>query len=433
MRLTPLEPWIAEKIGLPGQKLTRVALEAYQLQRLNATLAVARERSAFYRKHLAQAAKLSSLHDLTELPFTTADNIRANPLAFLCGSQDTIKRVVTLDTSGTSGPPKRIYFTADDQELTIDFFRVGMSTFTEPGDRVLILLPGETPGSVGDLLATGLTRLGAAPIKHGPVRDAAQTLKVIEAEGITGLVGVPTHVLSLVRHPTFQRIGTVRSVLLSTDHLPNAIKRAIEAAWGCTVYNHYGMTETGLGGGVECQARTGYHLREADLNYEIVNRQTGQPVPEGEEGEVVFTTLTRQGMPLVRYRTGDIGRMIPAQCACGTALKTLARITTRLDGLTPIGNNLLTMADLDEAVFSVEGVLNFTAAILRAKDGNQLHLGVKLVYSNGVALQEIRQALEILPALRSEISAGRLTIALEAIESIPPSMAKRSIGRTIAQ
>lgn len=428
MRLTPLDPWIAEKIGLPGQKLTRAALEAHQLRRLNATLAIVREHSTFYRTHLAAAqTSLTSLQDLATLPFTTAQDIRANPFAFVCVSQDSIKRVVTLDTSGTSGKPKRIYFTEDDQELTIDFFRVGMSTFTQPGDRVLILLPGETPGSVGDLLAIGLARLGAIPIKHGPVRDAGQTLKVIEAEAINGMVGVPTHVLSLVRDPAFQRTNTVRNVLLSTDHVPNAIKRAIEQAWDCKVYNHYGMTETGLGGGVECQARVGYHLREADLYYEIINPQTGQPVPDGEEGEVVFTTLTRQGMPLVRYRTGDLGRLLPDACACGTALKTLARITTRLDGLAPIGHSLLAMADLDEAVFSVEGVLNFTAAMARDKDGNQLHLGVKLVYSNGVTLQEIRQALETLPALRSEISTGRLSIALEAIGSIPPSMAKRAI------
>ena len=92
------------------------------------------------------------------------------------------------------------------------------------------------------------------------------------------------------------------------------------------------MTEMGLGGGVECQARRGYHLREADLYFEIVHPQTGEPVTEGETGEIVFTTLTRQGMPLIRYRTGDLSRFIPGQCPCGTTLRTLEKVTRRLSG-----------------------------------------------------------------------------------------------------
>ena len=278
MNLTPLEPWIDHKID-------HTDLEAYQLRKLNETLRLVKEKSRFYRQQpIDLPSDLGHLSDLTRWPFTTADDLRANPLAFVTVSQDEIHRVVTLDdanfplttltTSGTTGQPKRLYFTRDDQELTIDFFRVGMSTFTAPGDRVLILLPGETPGSVGDLLALGLQRLGAVPIKHGPVRDAAATLGVMRREKINVMVGVPTHVLALARHPAKSPLK-LKSVLLSTDHVPNAIKHAIEAAFGCTVYNHYGMTEMGLGGGVECEARRGYHLREADLLFEIVDPVTG--------------------------------------------------------------------------------------------------------------------------------------------------------------
>ena len=223
MNLTPLEPWIANKID-------HADLADYQLRKLNETLQLAVTKSRFYRRHLANTPiELAGLDDLTRLPFTTAEDLRADPLSFVCVSQDDIQRVVTLDdanfplttltTSGTTGQPKRLYFTHDDQELTIDFFHVGMSTFTAPGDRVLILLPGETPGSVGDLLATALTRLGAIPIKHGPVRDAAATLDVIRREKINVLVGVPTHVLSLARYPNAPKLP-LKSVLLSTDHVP---------------------------------------------------------------------------------------------------------------------------------------------------------------------------------------------------------------------
>ncbi|HTP09476.1 MAG TPA: AMP-binding protein, partial [Anaerolineae bacterium] len=231
MTLTPLDPWIQQKID-------HVDLADYQLRKLNEALQLAAAKSRFYRKHLANSSiELTCLDDFTRLPFTTADDLRADPLAFVCVSQDEIQRVVTLDaanfplttltTSGTTGQPKRLYFTHDDQELTIDFFHIGMSTFTAPGDRVLILLPGETPGSVGDLLATALTRLGAIPIKHGPVRDTAATLDVMRREKIDVLVGVPTHVLALARCANALKTR-LKAVLLSTDHVPNAIKHAIE-------------------------------------------------------------------------------------------------------------------------------------------------------------------------------------------------------------
>lgn len=423
MNLTPLEPWIDHKIDHRD-------LEAYQLQKLNETLRLVKNNSRFYRHNsIDLPGDLGHLSELSRLPFTTAADLRADPLAFVCVSQDAIQRVVTLNdanfplttltTSGTTGQPKRLYFTRDDQALTIDFFHIGMSTFTAPGDRVLILLPGETPGSVGDLLATGLQRLGAIPSQHGPVRDAAATLEVMRREHIDVLVGVPTHVLALARSAPKSTLK-LKSVLLSTDHVPNAIKRAIETAFDCTVYNHYGMTEMGLGGGVDCEALRGYHLREADLLFEIIEPASGERVPDGEYGEVVFTTLTRRGMPLIRYRTGDVSRFLTEACPCGTRLKTLERITQRLDGRVTIGHHSLTLADLDEALFALDGVLNFTASLTRNEHGDNLQLALKTVNSHRVDAA-VRHALSALPALNG------VALDLTCVDNIPSSMAKRTL------
>lgn len=172
MNLTPLEPWTARKIGIEPPQFTRSELEAYQLAKLQETIQVLRDKSPFYREHLARfPTGLTCLDDLAALPFTTADDIRQTPLRFLCVSQSDVQRVVTLHSSGTTGPPKRLFFSQADQELTLDYFHIGMSTFTNPGDRVLILLPVDRPGSVGDLLATALERMDAYGIRHGPVRD----------------------------------------------------------------------------------------------------------------------------------------------------------------------------------------------------------------------------------------------------------------------
>jgi phenylacetate-CoA ligase len=412
LKLTPLHSWIAHKIGNSPEAFTREAILSYQLRKVRETLYLARGKSIFYRSKLAIfPPDIASLDELKHYPFTTAEDIRRKPLKFLCVSQNEIQRVVTLGSSGTTGEPKRVFFTRGDQELTIDFFQVGMSTFTAPGDRVLILLPVERPGSVGDLLAIALERMGATGIRHGLVRDVGHTLAVMANEGVNGVVGVPTHVLALVRNAEMKKSIRLRlkSALLTMDHVPQAIVRAVEASWGCRVYNHYGMTEMGLGGGVECQARWGYHFREADLYMEVIDPITGRTVPEGEYGEVVFTTLTRSGMPLIRYRTGDISRFIPGDCPCGTVLRTLAKVRSRVGSEVDLGDgHCLTMADLDEALFSIDGVWNFTASLSR--EGRMDHLHVEVCGTGETKVHVVQQAVEAIPEVRAARESGRLEV-----------------------
>ena len=425
--ITPLDPWVRAKIG--SAELSREAIEAYQLDRLNQTLSLVARKSRFYHQRLnGLPTRLSSLAELAEVPFTTARDLQESGLQMVCVSQDDIQRIVTLDTSGTTGQPKRLYFTKVDQDLTLDFFRVGMSTFTEPGDKVLILLPCERVGSVGDLLAKALEALGAKPVKYGIVRDIPETLRGMTSEEIDGVVGIPLQVLWLARQG---QVAHVKSVLLTTDYVPGAVARAVEQAWGCTVYNHYGMTEMGLGGGVECQARRGYHLREADMIVEIVDPVSGRPTADGEEGEVVFTTLTRMGMPLIRYRTGDISRFIPCGCPCGTSLKTLAKIRRRVDGIIHLGESGgVTLAELDEALLSVEEVLDFEAAVIRGSGRDTLRLKVHVLQSDESQIKpKLEAALESVPAIHRAATGGHFEMQIEipAVWTVPARPAKRSI------
>jgi phenylacetate-coenzyme A ligase PaaK-like adenylate-forming protein len=412
LKLTPLHSWIAHKIGSSSEAFTREAITAYQLRKVRETLHLARRKSIFYRSKLAAfPPDIAGLEELKSYPFTMAEDIRREPLQFLCVSQNEIERVVTLDSSGTTGLPKRLFFTRDDQELTIDFFRVGMSTFTAPGDRVMILLPVERPGSVGDLLAIALERMGATGVRHGLVRDVGHTLAVMANGDVNGAVGLPTQVLALVRNAGTEKSSRLRlkSVLLTTDHVPQAIVRAVEASWGCKVYSHYGMTEMGLGGGVECQARRGYHLREADLYVEVIDPINGRMVPEGEYGEVVFTTLTRRGMPLIRYRTGDISRFIPGDCPCGTVLRTMGKVRGRIGNSVALGNgHCLTMADLDDALFPIGGIWDFTAALSR--EGKMDYLHVEVWGTGETMVHVVQQAVEAIPEVRAALESGRLEV-----------------------
>ncbi|MCB2191129.1 MAG: AMP-binding protein [Deltaproteobacteria bacterium] len=413
---TPLDHWLERKLGLPTNTAPDPeALADYQLERLRQTVAYLREHSPFYRRRLAglAAEPLDSLADLARRPFTTAQDLREHHQAMLCLSQSRVARVVTLNTSGTTAAPKRLYFSDDDLELTLNFFHLGMSTMVEPGGRVLILLPGRTPDSVGDLLARALARMEVQGVIHGPVADPAETLAQALAVEADCLVGIPVQVLALAEHPAAQSLcGKIKSVLLTTDYVPRALARRVEAAWGCEVFEHYGMTETGLGAGVDCRAHQGYHLRAADLYYEVVNPMDGALLPPGEEGELVMTTLTRQAMPLLRYRTGDLGRLLPGPCPCGGFTPRLARVPGRLSNRLDLGGGVgLPMWRLDEALFALPGLLDFRAVLSGDRGKRRLELTVRPTPAMAHDLAaRAAQAVKELPELAEHFATGELTL-----------------------
>ena len=417
--LTPLEAWIGNRISGPGKPspLTRAALSRYQLEKIQGLIDYSRFRSPFYRRHLAglSGKSIQKWDDLALVPFTTPGDLQTDSLQFLCVSQSSIERVVTLPGFAPAATPRRLFFTREELEQTIDFFHHGMSTLVGPGDRVLILLPGEKPDSVGDLLHRGLRRLGVMSLVQGPVVDPVQTAEVILKNRMNCLVGIPAQVLALARClPGENRLrGLISAVLLSSDYVSRALVDVLERTWGCTVFSHYGLTETGYGGGVECQARQGYHLREADLYVEIIDPLTGQPLPDGASGEIVVTTLTRTGMPLIRYRTGDVSRFIPGECPCGSILKRLDKVSHSLDRVVLLGpGTILTMSQLDEALLSLPGVFDFQAEITREHDQDRLNIILHLAEGSDSSqiIARTRERLKAVPSIETAVRGGNLVV-----------------------
>lgn len=416
LRITPLDHWIKGRIGLEtGGRWSRDDIRRHQLEELDRTLAHVCRNSPFYRRRLGGLAGTAAtgFEFLETLPFTTAEDLARDPLQFLCVSHSEVARVVTLRSSGTRGQPKRLFFDPADLELTVDFFQHGMSSLVQPGQRVLILMPGGQPGSIGDLLVAGLARLGAQGIVHGPVRNPEAAIDAIAEHRPQCVVGIPVQVLSLVRRSKGARTAPagLQSVLLSTDYVPEAIVAAIQQAWGCSVFQHYGMTEMGYGGGVECDAHDGYHLRDADLLVEIVDPATGRTMPDGVSGEVVVTTLTRRAMPLIRYRTGDLARFLPDYCPCGSCLRRLGKVTGRRSNSAVLGATRLCLAALDEALFAIPDVLDFQAELIPADGPSRLR--VTLHCDPGrlpVFLNDADAAIGRVPAVAAAVAQGLLTV-----------------------
>jgi phenylacetate-coenzyme A ligase PaaK-like adenylate-forming protein len=359
-----IDSWIRRKIGqLDNEALTREALDAYRLDALRRTVLHAKKNSSYYARTLAgidPVCCINALSDIAKLPMMGEADLTVYGTALVCvpasnvsrivtlptatvdspakitaSGVSGVSRIVTLPTSGTTGAPKRIYFTEADQELMIDYIANGLKVMTKPGDVWLVLMPVERTGSVGDLVRIGLERIGCEVIALGilPIDGSGddEAIALMAAREVNAMLATASAAVRLagksadhdaVRNP-------MTSILLSAEYVSDEARALIENAWDCKVFEHYGMTEMGLGGAMACEARIGYHPREADLIFEIIDPDTGEPMPDGESGEIVFTTLTREAMPFIRYRTGDHSRFIPGPCPCGSILERLDRVADR--------------------------------------------------------------------------------------------------------
>lgn len=419
MTITALDSWIVRRTGGISGPLRSDDLAAWQTLRLRETLARAVAGSSFYRKRMAVPDPLAidSPADIARFPFTTADDLSADPMAFLCVGQDDIERVVTLNTSGTTGTPKRLFFTADDHALTVDFFYHGLLPMTAPGDRVLILLPGGRPGGVADLLCQAVRRRNCTPLVAGVPANISDMAAFAARSNANLIVGFPVPMLAMARSWKEQGLATasIRTVLLCSDHIAPSLPGAIADLLSVEVFSDWGMTELAYGGGVDCSCHCGYHLQEADFLFEIIDPDTGAPQPPGCSGEIVVTSLTRRGMPLIRYRTGDISHLMPGRCPCGSVLKRLGRIAGRRTGLIRLDDGVIALPDLDEALVPLPDLVDFTARFTRENGNGTLCIRplVAGALSPGLS-RRVRAALEASPGLRPLLDSGRLTLRVEA-------------------
>ena len=293
--------------------------DAERLDLLNRQLDYAGSRSPYYRSALAEVSlPLHSLEALPRLPLMDAETVRREGSRLVCVPGSKVERIVSLQTSGSTGMPKRLYFTRGDLDHTVAFFAQGMAWMCQPGDKVAILMPCRPRDGIGDLLSQGLTRIGVTPLPIGIPTDLSALAADLAREKPQVLVGFPwqLRLLALLCPALRPRV-----VLLSGDYSPAPLPPLLEGLWQCTVLLHFGMTETGYGGAVEHPCGSGMYLRRDALLAEVIDPDSGAPAPPGAVGELVLTTLRREALPLLRYRTGDLASL--------TASGNLARVCGR--------------------------------------------------------------------------------------------------------
>lgn len=397
LKRTDFEKWILESMNLDMNNLSASSIRDYQFRKIKEAVSYVIDKSPFYKEKFKSlnVSEIKSFADFESLvPFTTSDNIIKRSKDFICVPQHEISRIFTLNTSGTTGMSKRIYFTQNDLKKTIDFFYNGMKYLTSKGDNVLILMPGNSYGSIGDLLSKALTKLACKSFIIWPVTNEEEILKTLKDEKINVVVGLPIQIYRLAKLKNNKNKYSnikLKSVLLSGDLVCDSLKEVVRKQFNSKVYTHYGMTEMGFGGGVECKCLSGYHIRENDLYIEIIDPLTGLLVPKDKEGEVVFTTLNREAMPLIRYRTGDMARYLSRSCDCSEILPQIDYVKKRISEEINIDNIDIDIGLIDNILFQLENLLDYKVKIV---SGNILKIGVEsLNKENYISKEEVLEVL----------------------------------------
>ena len=342
MNIAKLDSWVKEKEGI--KILDRQAIESLQLEKLNRLLEREYARQGFYRN---LPRRLNSLKELETLPFTTEQDLKEQGNRMLLVSQSKIERVRSWETSGTTGPAKRVFYTARDNDRTVSFFSAGLSELIHWGEKAVIAMPFTGDRGLGELIQEAVEGLGAVPVPAGNMKSFGEMLELLDKEKPDTFIGPPVLLLSLLR---MRSKSSIKRGLVSGDACPPGIMKAIEELLGTRLYPHYGSREMGLGGAVTCPAFQGMHLRENDIIGEIVDEK-GKAVPEGEWGELTVTLIEAGAMPLIRYRTGDISRFLPGICPCGCCLR-------RLDSVSRIGEGR-EMEELDDYIFQIPWIVDY--------------------------------------------------------------------------
>ena len=323
------------------ETLARPTLEQLQLKRLQDTLQRVAQRVPFYQQRFTELgvtpAAIKSLADVRRLPFTTGADLRAiYPNGLLAVDQDEPVRLHT--SSGTTGKPKAIFFSRKDVDNAAELIArsLVMAGITKKDVFQNMMSYGLFTG--GLVMHYGAEKVGCLVIPSGPGTSERQ-LMLMQDFRSTAVHILPSYALYFAGFLEQKGLDPrkdlfVRKACVGAEPHTEETRRRIEQAFGCDVYNSYGLTEmNGPGIAFECEHKAGMHLWEDNFIIEIINPATGEPLPEGQTGELVLTTLNREAMPILRYRTMDITSIIPGPCKCGRTHRRLARITGRSDDM----------------------------------------------------------------------------------------------------
>lgn len=416
------------------ETLPREALEALQLKRLKAQVERVHATVPYYRKKMEEAGvtpgDIKQLSDIKRLPFTTKEDLRKNyPFGLFTVPLDRVVRIHA--SSGTTGKPTVVGYTKRDIATWAELMTRTLSAAgVNRGDIVHNAYGyGLFTGGLG--AHYGAENLGAAviPISGG---NTKRQIQIMQDFGSTVLLSTPSYALNIADVLADLNIDPatlkLRIGVFGAEPWSESMREEIERRLKIKAIDIYGLSEViGPGVAAECiEEQKGLHIMEDHFLPEIVDPDTFEPLPIGQKGELVFTTLTKEAFPVIRYRTKDISRLIPDFCTCGRTFFRMPKITGRTDDMLIIRGVNVFPSQIEEVIMGVEGVEPHYQIVV-TRQGSLDNIEVQVEVSDKIFSDEIKALEKLSKKLQNEIK-DLLGISCT-IKLVEPKSIQRSEGK----
>lgn len=416
------------------ETMKRKDIEALQLERLKYTVKYCYDNVPFYRKRLSEAGvlpeKIKTLKDIRYIPYTTKTDIRDNyPYGLFAVPLEKIVRIHA--SSGTTGKPTVVGYTKNDLNMWSDAVaRIAASVGVNSGDIAQISFGyGLFTGALG--LHCGLEKLGVAivPISSG---NTDKQLMVMQDFRTSVLIATPSYALYLAEQMKAKGIDpkslSLRIGMFGSEPSTLKMRDEIEVNLGVFATDNYGLSEVcGPGISGDCEFRDGQHIAEDYFLPEIIDGETGEVLEEGQEGEIVFTTLCKEGIPLLRYRTRDLSSLTYEPCKCGRTHVRMQRVHSRSDDMLKIRGVNVFPTQVESVLAEIPDVASHYRMIV-TRDGYMDRLEILVELVNASLLERYKE----LEALHDRIK-GRLRSVLGldvSVKLVEPNSIERCQGKT---
>lgn len=377
------------------ETMPRKELEKLQLERLKHTVDYCIRNVPFYSKRLAEAGvtaeKIKSLSDVRYIPYTTKDDIRDNYPTGLFGQP--MKNIVRIHaSSGTTGKPTVVGYTKNDLENWSDCMARLCAAVGANEDTIVQISFGYGlfTGALG--LHYGLEKLGATVIPSSSGNTEKQ-LMLMQDLGTNALVSTPSYAEYMGEMA--KELGVIDKIhlklgLFGSEGCTEEMRDQIEKIWGLFATDNYGMSEL-MGPGVsgDCEFRTGMHINEDHFLAETIDSKTGEPFSHGEQGELVVTTLTKEGIPMLRYRTKDITEINYEPCRCGRTFARMSKIKGRTDDMLKIRGVNVFPSQIESVLMKFDEIApHYQLVVTRANFSDALEIKVELSDQHSCLLED---------------------------------------------
>lgn len=416
------------------ETLPREALASLQLKRLQNTLERVYAKVPFYRDAFDRAGvrpeQIKSLDDLQRLPFTLKQDMRDNyPYGLFAVPLEQIVRLHA--SSGTTGKPTVVGYTRRDIDMWAELMARSLTAAGVGRGDVIHNAYGYGLFTGGLGAHYGAEKLGAAviPMSGGNTR---KQIMIMQDFGSTVLTCTPSYSLYLAETAAEEgldiRSFALRVGILGAEPWSESIRQEIERKLNIKAIDMYGLSEIlGPGVAIECiEAQNGLHLWEDHFIAEIIDPETGQVLPEGDEGELVITTITKEGIPMIRYRTRDITRLIGEPCRCGRTHRRLQRMSGRSDDMLIIRGVNVFPSQIESILMRVEGVEPHYQLVVDREE-NLDTLEVQVEVTEAIFSDEVRVMQTLGDRIRTEIK-DLLNITCK-VRLVEPKSITRSEGK----